>query len=646
MRRNYNAKFLLRCENKMKTLPTFYLCVLAVVLIPLTGVTWEPVPPVNLSKYLPSDFADDELDIPYYFQHFHRVANAVVEKGENRGFIDIAVWRAPKDNQPYNARIMESILTLAFFYATDRPWNIYYQHPDVKVRLEAALDFWCRAQHDDGRFSEYRVGQWSLAPTAFATKFMGETLRLLHGDATLDSALMQRVRQADRKALWAVFTNDDLYRHGKSYTNQYTNAWAGALAFLDLYPDAELETLFRERLHETLDVFQSPVGYFYEKDGPDWQYNMSTHHSNLWMSWHYARTTDLRDIFLLKNKRWVEWLSYNAVLEPDGEHFILNRGIETRQRKSYFRYERIPRGGEGNLGHDEIESSVYAEDIPLLRAYGTTRERYQSDVRFAREQLQEHWPHVDKLEVGEFRAFSPYAFLHRNHYNWMPTDDEMRQAKETIPYLARDRFNHQRVDSRHPVSFTYIRKPAYYAAFNAGQILTAQQRYGLGLLWSRVGGTLLQSQTNSQVTAWGTKPAGREQVYEASTFHPEVSVDNHVITTQAGVRDLPQGVVMFQYRLGDQGQKKVTFDEKEIRVEIQHPGRFDEILPILVSDYECMVVTSRHITIPEYGGHFRIDLESENATIGWESKGFIAGKALCGITVRCQDRLTYRFCFD
>jgi hypothetical protein len=63
---------------------------------------WPEVPPADFSKLKPADFSDDELDLPYYLAHFHRLANSVVEEGESRGFINIAVWRNPQDNRPYN----------------------------------------------------------------------------------------------------------------------------------------------------------------------------------------------------------------------------------------------------------------------------------------------------------------------------------------------------------------------------------------------------------------------------------------------------------------------------------------------------------------------------------------------------------------
>ncbi len=78
----------------------------------LIAQSWKPVPPADLSRIKPSDFADEDLDLPYYLKHFHRVANNVVETGPDRGFINIHVWRNAEGQKTYNARIMESILSL------------------------------------------------------------------------------------------------------------------------------------------------------------------------------------------------------------------------------------------------------------------------------------------------------------------------------------------------------------------------------------------------------------------------------------------------------------------------------------------------------------------------------------------------------
>src|SRR5687767_7710687 len=113
------------------------------------------IKPVDLSTIDPSLFTVEEWYIPYYLKNFAAVANSVVTEGENKGFIDIVVWRSPDVNKPYNARIMESILSLVWFYTHQRPWNVYYGDPALKARIEAAFTYWCNLQHSDGRFSEY-----------------------------------------------------------------------------------------------------------------------------------------------------------------------------------------------------------------------------------------------------------------------------------------------------------------------------------------------------------------------------------------------------------------------------------------------------------------------------------------------------------
>ncbi|MBD3267362.1 hypothetical protein GF373_11900 [bacterium] len=607
----------------------------------LTGFCWEPLPKVDLTRFSIGDFSDGNIDMPFYLYYFHRVANNMVEKGPNRGFIDIPVWRGSDDNEPHNARIMESILSLAYFYTTEKPWNVYYHHPELKKRLKAALNFWCGIQSPEGKFSEYGPKKWNLAGTAFATKFMGETLRLLTQDGTLDQELIERVAAADRKAIWITLTDPQLWEHGLRYSNQFSNVWAGALAYLDLYPDARLQSQFIRRLRQSMDAFQSPAGYFYEKSGPDWQYNMGTHHSNLWMSWHYARGTALEDYFLEKERRWYEWLSYNAVPEPGNEYFVLNRAIETRKGKTCFRRERIPTGSEGNLGEDEIENTALAEKVKIARAYSSTRSTYQADLQFARQQRREQWPNVKALDLSEFSALSPYAFLHRQHVRWLPTREQKQEARESIPFFRQERFIHQRVDSRHPVSYTYYKSPCYYAAFNAGKKLTSQQRYGLGLVWHQEMGALLQSQTGTKEFAWGTREPNGKVVYEGESFTPTFMLGDEKISAKPGCRDLSYGALTVAYPLGEGGSKTVRFTNEGIHVDIVHAGEFYEQFPLLARDYEMMSVTSEMVTIQDGNRAFRIELEGVEKAPHWESKDFIAGKILCGIRMTARDKLSY-----
>jgi len=602
----------------------------------------DTVPPIDLAELSPSDFMDDELDMPYYLSHFHRVANSVVMDGENRGFIDITVWRRDRDNRPYNARIMENCLALAYFYCTDRPWNTYRGLPAVRERLEAALDFWCRMQNGDGRFSEYGPGKWNLAATAFATKFMGEGLSLLRDGPEIDGGIHRRAVEADRRAIHAVLTMDELYEHGKGFSNQFANVWGGALAYLDLCPDPELKSLLEGRLEQSLDDLQSPAGYFYERHGPDWGYFCSTHHSDLRIAWHYAKSTDLSRLFIEKQRRWYDWFAYNAVREPDGSGFLLNRAIETRQQRSFLAEFRTALGGVTSRGSGQMQNAPAAEVLELPRAFCRTREEHLGDIAAARHELTAGWPQIPGLRVGEFFTFSPYAFLHRRHPEWYPSDAEKAGALKSLPYLARERFLHQRVDSRHPLVFTFVRRPAYYAVFNAGPVLGKQPRHGLGLLWHPRAGGLLQSQTGTDDAAWGTTPDGASSPYEAEPLTAGYSVSGVRVEPSSGNRDLPDGVLSISYALGGAGSKTVAFADEAVEVSVDHPGGFLETLPLLKGDSDALEVSGATATLTR--GDFALAISSwgqaELDLVATQRR--VGSREVVVLRIRACDRLEYR----
>jgi hypothetical protein len=560
---------------------------------------WEKVQPVDWSKIKLDDFSDDELDLPYFLHHFHTVANAVLEEGPARGFMTIPVWRGRDKNQqaPYNARVMESHLTLAFFYCTDRPWNPYFGAREVRDRLEAMLAFWCEMQNDDGRFSEYKEQGWNLPATAFATKFMGQTLTLLDrakDKAPIDPALHKRVIEADRKAILAVLTREDLYQHGKRFTNQYTNVFAGATAYLALFPDEkEIPPLLEKKFADADRDFRSPAGYFYEADGPDFGYTLYTHHSNARMAYHYTRGKPIGDTLENQEAAWNQWLGYNLLREPDGEVFVFNRAIQTRQ----------------NQTHWERQDGPFAETVEAARAFAASREERDAWVKVKRDELAKSWGNFPDLPIGKpGYPFSPYNFLHRDHKTYYPPQAERDAAVAKLPYLASDRFIKQLKDTRKPAVCTFVRRPTYYAAFNSGPQITDQQRLGLGIIWSPKFGALMQSQTGSDPHAWGTRAGGARNVYEAGDVNATFADD----FTKA------------HYRLGSVGSKTVVFDEGGIDVLIEHPGAFTEQIPFLRLD--------------------RIELRSSPATPLKTKEGprLFADIALQTVILSASDKLVYR----
>jgi len=506
------------------------------------------VPAFDPSKLRPSDFSDADLDMPYNLTHLPRIANSIVTDGPDKGFINISVWRGASQLHPYNARIMESILTLAWFYSTPRKWNQFYANKALRARLELALEYWCNLQSPDGKFSEYGPQQWNLAATAFSVKFISEALRLLKAGPPITPALHTRAVDCCRKALRASLYDPDLISHGKSFSNQYSNVFAGGAAFLALYPDATLTARLKEQVEASPKDLQSPCGYMYEHDGPDLGYTLNTHHENLRMAYHYWRGTHLGDVLTNEENVFGYWLSFNLLPEPGQNYWVANRSIETRQQHAIFAAVDTP----------------LADRSTILRAFATPPELRAAQTRAAREKMQTEWPRVEPLNVGEFEALSPYRFLQRAHYDWHPTAEQIAEARKMLRPLNEESFVEQTEDSRQPIVFTYVRRHNYYAAFaSAPKVITPQQRLGLTFMWTPLNGALLQSQTNGTDTAWGTVINGSLPV-EAVGVDADYTKNNAVVA----------------YPLPGGGQKQLIFAGDRIQVTVQRDGDILEHIPI------------------------------------------------------------------
>jgi hypothetical protein len=526
---------------------------------PLMAATDDAVPLLDTSKIKPSDFADADLDMPFALFYFAQIANSVVMDEPNRGFIALNVWRGPSQLHPYNMRIMESILTLVWFYTAPQKWNQYRGDPALRTRLELALDFWCRNQSSDGKFSEYGPQQWNLPATAFAVKFMSEGLRLLQTGPPISASIHQRTIDCCRKATHAVLFDPDLYSHGRSYSNQYTNIFAGGAAFLAMYPDPTLAARLRERVEASPTDLQSPAGYMYEHDGPDLGYTLNTHHENLQMAYSYWHGTPLGNILLEEERRFGEWLSYNIMPEPGQNFWVANRAIESRQKHAIF---------------DPIDTPL-ADHCTIMRAFATPPALRAEQIRAAREKLDKEWPQVDPLPLGDFNALTPYRFLQRAHYNWHPTAAQRSEALKLVRPLSERSFVEQRKDTRLPMVFTYVRRPGYYAAFaSTTKPASEQERFGLTFVWTPEKGVLLQSQTSGTETAWGTSAGGALPI-EAAGMDAEYL----------------DGGTTIHYPLSGGGKKTVVFGNDRIHVTVERPGDIVERLPVF--DPACVTSTAQ-----------------------------------------------------
>ncbi len=618
-----------------RALLAFFAFFTLVVFARADTAAWGQVPAADFSKIRLEDFADHELEVPEYLSHFAQVANAVAERGEHRGYLDLAVNRDPKDNRPYNARIMEMQMALAYFYGVDRPWNPYRGHPAVRVRLEAMLDRWTRIQNPDGLFAEYSPNNYSLAPTNFGAMAAAQAVEILRETkAPFDEALLRRVEDALRAALFAMFTREDMRRHARDWSNQFSGSYYAALISLRHAPDARLDFDFVAAVVHASAEDQSPAGYHYEQGGPDFGYS-GVHENNLRVAWPLLRArADLSRPLLAAEARWNRWLAHNHVVQPvtDGRLvYLINAGVNTRTSHALQTPRSLP----------------LAELVAEARAFATTTDERRRELAARREALARSWGDFGKLAVP-----SPYSYRPGFVYGaWRQLDDytvtsaERAKAVAALPCLAPGRFNRQLHDAL-PFTVTLVRRPAYYAAFNSGRIRVPRQNYGLGLLWNEKFGAALQAVAGTPWAA-GVRTEGADKLHEQSSFTARTSVGGAIIAPKPGEQTLREGDLRVVYPLGDRGDKTVVFSDARVTTEITHRGAFAEQLPLIVpSDAKIETSTGRVRVQRADGASFVIETATPGARISLgEPERFAEGLNRRRMEIASEGSLRYELSF-
>lgn len=578
------------------------------------------VPALNSSSINPNLFVGEEYRYGYFLTHLATVANSVVMEPFVRdgitypkGFIDRVVWRKKEHNYPGNARVLENHVSFTFFYTANRPWNPYRGNQALKARIEAVLNYLVDLTLEDGSglgripsdFNGLPLSSrnYELAGTAFGVKFLGETLLMLEtsrlaGGPTIDSVTLQRTITACRKAINTLLDNVSWKGSARRFSNQYGGFWGGAWAFLLAHPDNNLRQKLLDTITEVYPTMSSPAGYHYELAGPDWGYTLQTHYQNVQHVWERAQGSPLIDISVNLDQKWIEWMSYNAMREPDGSYFILNRAIQTRLNQfPGFQFAELPLAGS----------------IPLSRAFSRTQAEWDAYVSSERQKFINGWPTVSKLG-----SYAPGIFAAGlSNVAWRPTAAQKNAAIASLPYLASTNFNHQRAD-RNGMGHTFIRREKYYAAFNTATRVPPATitKFGLGLLWNPGMGTILQTPSSS-VSPWGTAVPtsvsngigsypSQFTTFEAKEFPVTVKVAGQTSAIQDGARNLPNGTVSFEYGIFNNGTKVVTFNTNSIDVSIQMPGVFSENFLLLLRDNESIVISSNTASVTRNGVTFRI----------------------------------------
>ena len=86
-------------------------------------------------------------------------------------------------------------------------------------------------------------------------------------------------------------------------------------------------------------------------------------------------------------------------------------------------------------------------------------------------------------------------------------------------------------------------------------------------------------------------------VYEASDLNPEFLTDGKQWIPEAGKNDLTCNEFEVRYLLGNKGKKKLAFGEDKIIIQIEHPGNFTELVPLLAGADDELAIADKQVKL-------------------------------------------------
>ncbi|MFB4271258.1 hypothetical protein [Nonomuraea sp. GTA35] len=446
-----------------------------------------------------ADFTGLEQQIAPYLGNLARLANSVNDdSATDHGFITCNCWRAGQG--PNDARVMENVLTLAYFYTADRPWNPYHRDAALRGRLEAALRFMLGTQNADGSFPQGSGDLHSRAATGFALELYAIMLELLDADGTLDPALVAKLTAAMKAAgTWFLEDEEVWGPRGAQFANQVAGGLVGISRLLGRFGDADLRARFEQRLAEHEKVSQGEAGFF--RDGTvAHRYSIEVESEDL-AGWADPAT---RPVIDRMQARYLDWAQYNLLYDQGLDGYFINTAADSRHRGWNYADE-LP------IGSNNLWGSV----IPQARAYSPTREEIEERrAAFARAGWQTSvapliaptWAYLDPAVVRDVALGEEYY----------PTGAERRAAISTLRPYAGAPYTEHRADAVTGQQFIFAKRPSYVVGLGFGKHVNTQygfwdnQRFGLGHLYDPKLGVVVQGQNAPQIGAPRTRPVDAE----------------------------------------------------------------------------------------------------------------------------------------
>lgn len=434
-----------------------------------------------------SAFAPDEQIMGTYLILVAPLANSIVDDDPERyGWMEDGWWRTPV--QPFNARIMEHVATLAWFYATERSWNPYRGDRNLLARLDAAIGFYLGLQNDDGSFSEYAWNEHHLSPTGFGTVALSTTYRLLSTAGVLPDRVGGIEAAIRKSSAWLLDLGNPHWKTPVAYTNQVVAGLVGVTDAAEVLGDPTIAAVVPERLEFLWQHSHAPAGHTLEPLAYDWGYSFTVALPDI--ADLAAKTSS--DVPLRFARSMADFIQYAVVWEPDGSGGLHYSGISARNGTSSQLPTIADTADRSSLGR------LFLDEVPMLAAFHVT-DAEKTAERSA-------WAaSTEPIPVPAKGNTSPRTWMHVPRSPAGPTETERVAAQASMRPMAEDRFTEVRLSA--PIlnqHYAFLRRPNYYlGALHGRRVRTyALQRYGLGLLWHPRGGTFVWSMNDWNRSSW------------------------------------------------------------------------------------------------------------------------------------------------
>ncbi|SDD70859.1 twin-arginine translocation signal domain-containing protein [Glycomyces harbinensis] len=536
------------------------------------GTVLPLVAPLPAGRPVRSQFASNEQVLAAYLMILAPLANSVRDIAPNYGWMEDGWQRNP--NEPYNARIMEHVATLSWFYANDRTWNPYYRDPALLGRLDAALGHYLSLQHADGSYPEYSPTEHHLSPTGFGTVALSAVLRDLRAAGELYDRRLQ-IRDALRKSsAWLVDTSRPHWNRPVQFANQVLAGLSGVAEAAHILGEPAVSASVPDRLQILLEDGQAPAGFFHEPVAPDAGYNFEVMLPDLGAL--YKRLPDPAIIQLAE--RFAEWWGYIVVMEPGrNEGFILSA---TSARNIVPTFETTP--------EDDLDRSALARTlvphVPALGAFFASSEE--------KTQARDAWRTSSApVSPRQKQDSSPRLYMHVPQAPLGVTSAQRNARVAEQRYRQENTFTELRKGTLDQ-QYVFVRRPGYYTAAVYGVRPNALQRMGTNSFWHPTAGMLALTVNSTGPDDWTTVA---DTVGTASSRGP-VTATHHAGASASGAVISPDaltgytGVFTTKYVTADGAVRTdVTHRADGIRRVLTTPGASRERIPLIVGTEDQVV---------------------------------------------------------